>query len=209
MAKIKKYFVSIWPGNNYSCSLDYSNKTFPKRSQVDQRLLTGTSEHTHTTLLCCLLHTGYLSNLKLILKFYGYQLYFCTVKRLRPFHQLQSVDSCNEPKEDSWHVKREKGLESFCYFARVSDVTEHVTDGLRWLCFLQQCHEVHGLKEAVQRELTTVWCHGRDRAVLCRTSWYAVSHQEPAVQASSNPLVDAVIFYSCFNEEFYNWKTFN
>lgn len=108
MAKIKKYFVSIWPGNNYSCSLDYSNKTFPKRSQVDQRLLTGTSEHTHTTLLCCLLHTGYLSNLKLILKFYGYQLYFCTVKRLRPFHQLQSVDSCNKPKEDSGHVKEKR-----------------------------------------------------------------------------------------------------
>lgn len=52
--------------------------------------------------------------------------------------------------------------------------------------FLFQHYEVFGIQEKVQRELTAIWRHGCDWAVLCWPFGHAVSHQKSADQASAS-----------------------
>lgn len=52
--------------------------------------------------------------------------------------------------------------------------------------FLFQHYEVSGIQEKVQRELTAIWRHGCDWAVLCWSFGHAVSHQKSADQASAS-----------------------
>lgn len=53
---------------------------------------------------------------------------------------------------------------------------------------LPQHHEVPGVQAEVQGEPAALRRHGRDRAVLSGPPGHAVSHQEPAMQASAHSL---------------------